>query len=114
MEPAFHSTPSPSPHRLLNLHTNKSGKIASEPQQRSEIRRHCEGVVDDTPEPDSQGYKGRPSPPSIYPEVSYDKGVGVPLTPPFLRRFLFCIFSSNKSLSKIINLCTPPMVGEIS
>ena len=33
------------------------------------------------------------------------------LTPPFLRRSFFCKLSPPKSLSKVINLCTPPFVG---
>ena len=43
-----------------------------------------------------------------------NKGVWVPLTPPISLPKIFGTCSFTKTFSKIINLCTPPMVGEIS
>ena len=43
---------------------------------------------------------------------TYHEGVGVPLTPPISSPNIFCNFSFNKSLSKISNLCNPPLWWE--
>ena len=42
---------------------------------------------------------------------SYEEGVWVPLTPPISSPKNFVKKSFGKSLSKIINLCTPPPFG---